>query len=87
MTEIEKLKEDNQGLEFDGVALWLYTSDGNVELISDNAFELIEEYYEGEEVCDNPNDDPEKHTYSKVSGVDFIKYNFDSDYQLAFKKI
>ncbi len=78
MKTIERLKEAHSDIFLDDDNLYYLNGDDPVYVQIGGAKELIEEYYDNEEVCDNPNDDPEKHTYSKVSGEEYIEYNFNS---------
>lgn len=85
-TEIENLLAIYPELEYeDG---FLYPNKDDDGYISKEADSLIAEFFEGREIPENPNEyDPEKMNYIPVSGLEYIKYRFNNDFNLALQEI
>lgn len=90
-TYIEDLKEIFPDLSYeDG---YLFHNEKALEkcdpyITEIDAKNLIADYYEGRELCDNPNEpDPTKEVYVPVDGHTYIKYRFAGDYSEALNSI
>lgn len=92
MTELTTLLTKYPNLEYED-GFFYPDSEDDGYILDDkgkplDAKSFIEEYFEGEEVCTNPNEpDPCKEEVEKVTGEQYVRYVFDSDYSKAFKEI
>lgn len=90
-TEIEKLLKQYPDLQYEDGFLYAdkdddgYLHDKGVPL---DGKHLISEFYEGREIPENVDEvDPEKMNYIPASGMEYVKYMFNGDFNKALKSI